>query len=102
MRPLRTARRRAADPARARFLASNNLTEHAYLIDEPADSAPTLSGRRLGQITTLRSQGCSIQFVIESNPNVVTALFAHGIPVLFYLHPQYLHPSFRPDYENPN
>lgn len=82
------------------FLASNNLTKHAYHIDEPVDSAPTVAGRRLGQITSLRSQGCYIQFVVEPDPEVAAALFARGIPVLFYLHPQYSTPSFRPDYES--
>lgn len=82
------------------FLASNGMTQHAYLIAETKDSATTIAGRRMAQVAYLRSQGCSIEFVVEPDPDVAAYLLAHAVPVLVYLHPQFSTPSFRPDYEN--
>jgi hypothetical protein len=82
------------------FLAANALTQHAYLVPESLDAAPTISGRRMAQITFLRRMQCHIDCVVEPDPDVAAELFRNGISVLSYLHPQYTQPSFRPDYKN--
>lgn len=82
------------------FLASNGFTQHAALIPEKPASAPTKEGRRLYQVTELRAQQARLEFVVEPDPDIATALFREGIPVLVYLHPQYTQPAFRPDYRS--
>jgi hypothetical protein len=82
------------------FLAQNGLTEHAYLVPESLDAAPTNSGRRMAQITYLRRMQCHIECVVEPDPDVAAELLSNGVAVLVYLHPVYTQPSFRPDYKN--
>lgn len=80
------------------FLNSNGLTKHASLIAEKPESAPDKVGRRMQQIIDLRAQKAHIEFVIEPDPEIAAEIFKAGIPTMVYLHPQYTHPSFRPDY----
>lgn len=82
------------------FLNSNGLNKHASLIAEKPESAPTKVGRRMQQIIDLRAQQAHIEFVIEPDPEIAAEIFRQGIPVMTYLHPQYTHPSFRPDYRS--
>lgn len=81
------------------FLKTNGLIKHAYLVPEDPMSSPTKAGRRMAQITYLRSKQSHIEFVFECDPEIATELFAEGIAVNLYLHPQYTRPSFRPDYK---
>lgn len=82
------------------FLRTNNFTKHALLLPEDPTASPTPAGRRMQQIREVRASGAYIQFVIEPDPRIALHLFQESIPVMAYLHPVFMQPSFRPDYQS--
>ena len=81
------------------FLRTNGMSKHAHLVPEDEAISPVNSGRRMGQITYLRSQSTNVEFVVEPDPDIAADLLRNGVPTLVYLHPQYTEPAFRPDYD---
>jgi hypothetical protein len=81
------------------WLLMNSLTEHVNEIywedTDPEDTAT----RRLAQIGRLRKQG-PLSLVYEANTDAATKLLQAQIPTMLFLHPQYMHPDFRPGIKN--
>lgn len=80
------------------WLRINNLTEHAGEIYWELDDPEDIVERRELQIARIRAQG-SLSLMVESNPAVAEMLLVKGIPTLLYMHPSYMRPEHRPDYQ---
>ena len=77
------------------WLLTNSLTEHIGEIYWEIADPEEVGARRISQIGRLRSSG-PLSVVFESDTTAATALMNVGIPTFLYLHPQYMHPEFRP------
>lgn len=81
------------------WLLMNSFTEHTNEIYWEVDDHDNVIARRIAQVGRLR-QGGPLSLVIESNMDVAAELLRKGIPSFLFLHPQYIHPEFRPDNKN--
>lgn len=77
------------------WLLMNGFTEHTneiyWEVDDPTDAIE----RRVAQVGRLRKGG-PLSLVIESDMDVAAELLHIGVPSFLFLHPQYIHPDFRP------
>lgn len=80
------------------WLKTNGFRQHSYLIPARVDDPEHEGERRLRQISRLRQYGCSVELVVEPDPEVTAHLLAGGLTVASWLHPSYSRPHFRPDY----
>lgn len=80
------------------WLRINNMTEHAGEIYWELEDPEDIVERREKQLGKIRAQG-SLSLMVESDPSVAEMLLVKGIPTLLYLHPSYMRPEHRPDYE---
>lgn len=80
------------------WLRMNNLVDHAgeiyYEVGDPED----VSERRDIQVKRMKQNG-PLTFIMESNPEVAEKMLEIGVPTLFYIHPHYMRPEHRPNYE---
>lgn len=81
------------------WLMMNSLTEHTGEIYWDDIDVDDTAERRLSQVGRLRMQG-PLALVYESDVRAATKLLNAGIPTFLFLHPQYIHPEFRPGYTN--
>lgn len=77
------------------WLLMNSLTDHVNEIYWETTDPEDAGQRRLRQISRLRKQG-PLALVYESDTEAATKLFQAQIPTMLFLHPQYMHPDFRP------
>jgi hypothetical protein len=83
-----------------RWLNLEGLTKHGVVLyANPILESKTASEKRLAQLSNLRSRGFAIDFCIEPDPVVASAILASGISVLNFLHFAYALPQWRPDYD---
>lgn len=78
------------------WLMINGFIDHTNEIYCEPDDPEDIVERRVAQIGRIRSNG-PLSLLIESNTDVATKTLSIGIPTFLFLHPQYIHPDFRPD-----
>lgn len=78
------------------WLMVNGFIDHTNEIYWEPDDPTDVVERRVAQVGRLRANG-PLSLMIESDTNVVTKALELGIPSFLFLHPQYIHPDFRPD-----
>ena len=78
------------------WLMVNGFTDHTTEIYWDIDDPVEVTKRRLAQVSRLRTSG-SLSLVVESDMEVAKVLLQSGVPTFLLLHPQYIHPDFRPD-----
>jgi hypothetical protein len=81
------------------WLLMNGMTEHVREIYWDETDPVEAVDRRLVQIARLKVSG-PLSVVFESNTEVAAKLLTAGIPTFLFLHPQYMHPEFRPDHSD--
>jgi hypothetical protein len=76
------------------WLKTNNLSKNIDDLFEIEDDP--LGEPELRAINTIRSKG-KIDFVVTNDLDLTKKLIEIGIIVMFFAHPQYIRPEFRPD-----
>jgi hypothetical protein len=54
---------------------------------------------RCAQFARMRGSGFQVDFVVDTDPAVITHVMQQGFVGMLFAHPQYLRPEFRPDSE---
>lgn len=78
------------------WLMVNGFIDHTNEIYWEADDPSNIVERRVAQIGRIRANG-PLALMLEADTEVVTKTLELGIPAFLFVHPQYIHPDFRPD-----
>ncbi len=81
------------------WLNLHGFSMHSYLFPALVTDPESPVERRMAQVGRIRQAGCSVDLMIEPDPQISAAGLRAGITMLNYLHPLYARPEYRPDYE---
>jgi hypothetical protein len=81
------------------FMAVNGMVRYVKIEPLLTSDGKGVADQKRRQIARLRREGFQFEFVVVPDPELALDLYADGVPVLAYLHPQFSNRSFRPDHE---
>jgi len=80
------------------WLAINGFDAHVGVVERRPDDPEDVAIRRIRQMERLRAQNANIEYLVDPNPAVVSAVIRIGVPCLLMVDPPYARPEFHPDY----
>ncbi len=80
------------------FLAVNGMRKYVKIEGVHAGDGESTQERQRAQVTRLRAEGNTFEFVVIPDPGLAAQLYADGVPVLLYVHPQFSGKVVRPDH----